>query len=269
MILRREMCISMREKLVFVKCDDHEVPMNIDYPDEVKSSYPCMLLVHGFMSRKNGDGHMLGRISEALATNGIVAARIDLASMGENLYSREYYGMKTLVKETNASFQYLQSLPDIDENRVGLMGHSLGGRVVFTCSTLPAKLIVSLNGAVNTDENMPMKYNQEDFDKLGYNIYHSSDGRVELIFPRFYQEITETVNSNIRNFKNPIMVCIAAADPTLDPNIGYRFVQNCGMKNVESIIIENANHTFNAKTGDYTKLNELISKLVPWIKSRI
>ena len=42
MILRREMCISMREKLVFVKCDDHEVPMNIDYPDEVKSSYPCM-----------------------------------------------------------------------------------------------------------------------------------------------------------------------------------------------------------------------------------
>lgn len=259
----------MRERLAFVACGDHEVPMHIDFPDGDARGLPCVLQIHGYLSRKNGDGHMLGKISEALAAAGVACARIDLASMGENLCSRERYGMRAFMRETEASFAYLQALPEVDPDRVGLMGHSLGGRVVFTCSYLPAKLIVSLNGAVNTNVVPSMAYDQAMFDERGYNVVRTSDGRVELIYPRFYQEVRETVNDNIHSFKNPVMVCIAAADPTLDPSIGFDFVKNCGMSNVESIVIQGANHTFNAKTGDYAKLNELISRLVPWVVEHI
>ncbi|MBO4218595.1 MAG: alpha/beta hydrolase [Erysipelotrichaceae bacterium] len=257
------------EKLAFVKCEDHEVPMNIVYPDEPKEKYPCMLLVHGFLSCKNGDGFMLKLISEALAASGIVAARIDLVSMGENLYSRENYGLQVMLKETRASFEYLQSLPEIDENRVGLMGHSLGGRVVFLSSNLPSRLLVSLNGAINVDENLPMKYSQEDFDRLGYTINRTSDGRVELLYPRFFEEMKTTLSRDIYDYRNPVMVCVGTGDPTLDPNVSYNFINNCNMDNVEHIFIEGANHTFHAKTRDYTLLNQLIDRLVPWIADRI
>lgn len=257
------------EKLAFVKCEDHEVPMNLVYPDEKKESYPCMLLVHGFLSCKNGDGFMLKLISEALARKGIVAARIDLCSMGENLYSRTNYGMKVLLKETKASFEYLQNLPEIDADRVGLLGHSLGGRTVFLSSKLPSRLLVSLNGAINVDQQLPMKYNQQDFDTLGYTINHTSDGRVELLYPRFYEELKETLSSDIYEYRNPIMVCVGTGDPTLDPNVSYNFINNCHMDNVEHIYIEGANHTFHAKTRDYTLLNQLIDQLVPWIERNI
>lgn len=258
----------MREELHFLKCIDHEVPMQIDVP-EGNGKFSAMLLIHGYMSSKNCDGHMLGKISECLTKEGIVAARIDLCSMGENLCSREKYGMKIMIDEVKASFKYLQSLSYVKEDRVGLLGHSLGGRLVFTCSTLPAKVIVTLNGAINTEEIMVPSYNKLEMKELGYSIVHTSDGRAELIYHRFEDEIKETLNDNIKSFKNPILVCIAANDPTLNPKVGKSFVKSCNMSNVDSIIIENANHTFNAKTGDYSKLNELNNNMIPWIKSHI
>ena len=35
------------------------------------------------------------------------------------------------------------------------------------------------------------------------------------------------------------------------------------------LVIDKANHTFNAKTGDYTKVYELLEKLIPWLKENI
>ncbi|MBO4538083.1 MAG: hypothetical protein J5694_04350, partial [Erysipelotrichaceae bacterium] len=134
---------------------------------------------------------------------------------------------------------------------------------------LPSRLLVSLNGAINVDENLPMKYSQEDFDRLGYTINRTSDGRVELLYPRFFEEMKTTLSRDIYDYRNPIMVCEGTGDPTLDPNVSYNFINNCNMDNVEHIFIEGANHTFHAKTRDYTLLNQLIDRLVPWIADRI
>lgn len=91
--------IDVREELRFLKCIDHEVPIEIDIPDS-GDKFPAMLLVHGFMSSRNNDNHMLARISKKIVEAGIVAARIDLCSMGENLYSRENYVMKVMKKKS-------------------------------------------------------------------------------------------------------------------------------------------------------------------------
>ena len=263
-----EVILKLREELRFLSCIDHEVPMQIDIPDE-SDKFPAVLMIHGFMSSRNNDNHMLARISKKIVEAGIVAARIDLCSMGENLYSRENYGMKVMTDEVKASFKYLQSLPYVEENNVGLLGHSLGGRLVFTCSTLPAKIIVSLNGAINTSEPLEMAYDKFQMDNLGYCIVHTSSGGVELVYRRFFDELKTTLNDNIKNFKNPILVEVCISDPTLDPNISLNFIKNCHMDNVDSFTVENANHTYNVETGDFTKLNEVIGKVVPWISSHI
>ena len=73
------------------------MPIQIDIPDS-GDKFAAMLLVHGFMSSRNNDNHMLARISKKIVEAGIVAVRIDLCSMGENLYSRENYGMKVMIE---------------------------------------------------------------------------------------------------------------------------------------------------------------------------
>lgn len=258
----------MKERLEFVKCQDHEVPMLIEVPDS-GNQFPAILLIHGFMSGKNNDNHMLQRISQSITASGIVAARIDLCSMGENLCSREKYGMKIMIEEVKASFDYLQSLREVDSKRVGLLGHSLGGRLAFTCSTLPAKVIISLNGAINTQEPIDVGYDHKQMQNLGYSIIHTADGRVELLYPRFDADIKATLNNNIEKFTNPILVGVATTDPTLNPEISLNFIKHSGMENVDYFTVDNSDHTYNVESGDFKKLNEVIGKVVPWLKEHI
>lgn len=260
----------MIKKRIFVSCDDHDIPMVITYPSE-EGQFPCMLLLHGYMSYKEGDGYLFTKTAQELAKANIASARIDFCSMGENRYSRVHYGTEICVKETKCAFEFLQKDSHFFPKRIGILGHSMGGRITFLSSNLPSKCLVTLNGAVNVSEPSGMKMSGDvlkDMDEKGYSIIHTSDGRSELLFPKFVEDC-QIYSQEIYKYKNPILVCVGADDPTLDPNVSYNFVKNCHMDNVDMIVIDKANHTFNAKTGDYTKVYELLEKLIPWLKENI
>ncbi len=258
------------EERIFIPCYDHDIPMVISYPDG-NGPFSCMLLLHGFMAYKEGDGYLFKKTADYFAENGIASARIDFCSMGENRYSREHYGTKICLEETMVSFEYLRQNDKIIAERIGLLGHSMGGRIAFLSSKLPSKCIVTYNGAVNVDK--PNSLNPKNFDaneikEKGFTIIHTSDGRSELLFPQFVKDL-QIYSDDIYQYTNPILVCVGADDPTLDPQVGYDFVENCQMDNVDMLVIEKANHTFNAKTGDYTKVYELLSKVTPWLKEHL
>lgn len=260
----------MLEKRLFIPCDDHDIPMVIARPDG-EGPFPCMLLLHGFMSYKEGDGYLFTKTAEKLAEAGIASARIDFCSMGENRYSRVHYGTKICIKEAKVAFEYLQTNEHILHDRIGILGHSMGGRITFLSSELPSKCLVTLNGAVNVAKRGAMKLtglNTQEMEARGYTVYHTSDGRSELLFSKFIEDL-QIHSDAIYNYANPILVCVGADDPTVDPQVSYSFVENCGMNNVDLLVIEKANHTFNAKTKDYTKVYELLSKMIPWLKEHL
>ncbi len=257
----------MLEKRIFISCDDHDIPMVLAYPDD-KGPFPCMLLLHGFMSYKEGDGYLFRKTAEKFAEVGIASARIDFCSMGENRYSRVHYGTEICIKEAKTAFEYLQSNENILSDRIGILGHSMGGKITFLSSTLPSKCLVTFNGAVNVEKpsQLMMKgLDQKEIEKQGYAIYQTSDGRSELLFPKFVEDL-QIHSDAIYKYKNPILICVGANDPTLNPHVSYDFVEKCQMQNVDMLVIDEANHTFNAKTGDYTKVYELLEKVVLWLK---
>lgn len=260
----------MIEKRIFIPCDDHDIPMVITYPSE-EGVFPCMLLLHGFMAYKEGDGYMFRKTAAKFAEAGIASARIDFCSMGENRYSRVHYGTEILVKEAKTAFEFLQNDEHVISDRIGILGHSLGGRITFLSSELPSKCLVSFNGAINVTKPGELKMKGVDLEELnsqGYIVYHTSDGRSELLFPKYIEDL-QIHSEAIYQYQNPILVCVGADDPTLDPHVSYHFVETCGMDNVEMLVIEKANHTFNAKTGDFTKLYELLDKVVIWLKNNL
>ena len=260
----------MIEKRIFIPCADHDIPMVISYPSQ-DGVFPCVLLLHVFMAYKEGDGYLFRKTAEEFAEAGIASARIDFCSMGENRYSRRNYGVGICIKEAKTAFDYLLNDTTIDPKRIGILGHSMGGRIAFLSSELPSKCLISFNGAICVDKVKEMKLNGLDWKGLkknGYTIVETSDGRSELLFSKFVEDNTITSDA-IYKYKNPILVCVGADDPTLDPNVSYDFVNNCHMDNVDMIVIDKANHTFNAKTGDYTKVYELLEKVVSWLKDNL
>jgi dipeptidyl aminopeptidase/acylaminoacyl peptidase len=231
-----------------------------------------MLLLHGFMAYKEGDGYLLRKIAEGLKKNGIASARIDFCSMGENRGSRRLYGLETLVHDAKVAYQFLQAEdPLIDANRVGIMGHSLGGRVTLLSTDLEPRCIVLLNGAANIGGGMRMKnVNEAEMKRQGYTIVETSDGRSELLFPKFYEDMDKFASNDAAlRYQGPTLVCVGLADPTVPPQVGLDFYEKYQNVNKALLTIEDANHTFNAKTGDYSKVNELIAKMNPWLDANL
>lgn len=53
----------------------YDIPMVLVFPDGGRDRYPGMLLLHGFMAYKEGDGYLLRKIAEGLQANGIVSLK--------------------------------------------------------------------------------------------------------------------------------------------------------------------------------------------------
>ena len=80
-------------------------------------------------------------------------------------------------------------------------------------------------------------YDKFEMANLGYSLVHTSCGGVELLYQKFLDDMKDTVNDNIKNFKNPILVEVCTDDPTLDPNISLNFIKTCHMANVDSFTV--------------------------------
>lgn len=261
---------GMEERL-FIPCEDHDIPLVLTLPDTGKASCPALLLLHGFMAYKEGDGYLLRVAAQRLAEAGVASARIDFCSMGENRASRRRYGLEMLRKEARTAYKYLCERPEVDDERVGLLGHSMGGRVALLCAEVGPKCIVTLNGAAGNTEQRTKKhlFDAEQMEKKGYCLVETSDGRTELLFPQFAEDAHKYSQVDISGYRGSLLVCVGEADPTVPPQIGYDFFRECGVENKALVRIADANHTFNAKTGDYTKAHELMDRVNSWLEENL
>lgn len=250
------------EKRIFISCEDHEIPMVITYP-ETGNHFPCILMLHGFLAYKEGDGYLFQKFAQEFEKKGWASARIDFCSMGENRCSRKKYGMDMMKKETKAAFEFLQNDALIDSNKIGLLGHSLGGRVALSCTDLPSFCIITLNGAIHEDGKELADLLVPKRNKEGYCLMYPSDGRIELLFEDFVQQLKQSTLHSVF-YENPVFVCIGKDDPTISNEVSLQFVKK--HNNARLIEIEKANHTFNAKTKDYTKTYELFNHLFEQLK---
>lgn len=255
------------EERIFIKGEDHDIPMILTLPDECIEKFPLMLLLHGFMATKEGDGYLFQKVAEKLKEKGIASARIDFCSMGENRASRRKYGLRELLKETKIAYQFLSENPKVDKQRIGLLGHSLGGRVALLSSGLNPKCIVTFNGAVQdmTSEEMSKLFNYDEVCEQGYTLIETSDGRTELIFSKYIEDMKAYSHVDISDYHGDLLQCVAEEDPSLNPQFNYDFYDCCSLENKEMIRIADANHTFNAKTGNYEKVYELMKKVNAWL----
>jgi dienelactone hydrolase len=82
--------------------------------------YPAVLLIHGVMNAKE----TMSAIALELARDGIVALTIDATGHGNSDGASE--GVSDSSLGGDAALSYLKSLPYVADNRLGVVGHSMG-----------------------------------------------------------------------------------------------------------------------------------------------
>lgn len=99
-------------------------------PDTTKKEkFPGVILYHGFSGDRTEPGFMFVRFSRLLADNGIASVRFDFLGSGESDGSFTDMTISGEIDEANSILDYFRSLDMIDEDRIIILGLSMGGSV--------------------------------------------------------------------------------------------------------------------------------------------
>ena len=99
---------------------------------ETGSSCPLVFIAHGFRGTMNSGG--AAELSERLVQNGIAALRIDFNSRYEPAAASaktDEYTLSDMTDDAVLAIDYVAGRYNIDIDRIGLYGRSMGGRAVM------------------------------------------------------------------------------------------------------------------------------------------
>jgi uncharacterized protein len=112
--------------------DEPPVPATLLLPDR-EGAAPAALLIHGYSSRKE---HMAESVGRALLARGMASLAIDLPLHGTRRDSVQAQSArnpldllrhwKAAMKETRLAIRYLRARPEVDRERLAVVGYSLG-----------------------------------------------------------------------------------------------------------------------------------------------
>ncbi len=124
---------------------------------------PAVLLLHGFSSNKERMTQSVGR---ALQQRGVASLALDLPFHGERDGRRDEIPYRnplalvaawtTAVREARAAIEWLAAQPEIDGERIAVIGYSLGGYLaLMTASEEPRVRAVTLAAAGDLPDTTP------------------------------------------------------------------------------------------------------------------
>lgn len=139
----------VRRRIMFASEADDRVPAWLLIPDGRTSKGPAMLCLHQTTGIGKGEPAGLGGLenlhyAHELAQHGFVCIVPDYPSFGDYAYDFKMQGahydsgsMKAIWNNIRA-IDLLESLPEVDPDRIGCIGHSLGGHnTLFTAAFDP------------------------------------------------------------------------------------------------------------------------------------
>jgi dienelactone hydrolase len=134
----------VRKKLTFAAEPGDRVPAYLLVPVGAKGKLPAVLCLHQTIALGKGEPAGLGssenlRYAVHLAERGYVTLAPDYPSFGDYVYDfkRSSYasGSMKAIWNNMRAIDLLQTLPEVDEERIGCIGHSLGGHnAMFTAA---------------------------------------------------------------------------------------------------------------------------------------
>lgn len=190
--------------------------------------FPLVVMAHGHGgSRQEGGGYQL--MAEAMAKQGIASIRMDFPGCGDSTESFTNNNLSNMLLDLQAAREYAVSQPEIDSDRVGLLGYSMGGRLVALLAGMDPSYKVMVvwtpvvaDGAQGSFDLLggPEAYNtlKERARSTGMAEYTTRWGtRLQLGY-RWFTDLEETMpRDSLATFEGPLLVLYGDQDDVVPP----------------------------------------------------
>lgn len=133
---------------------------------EGKGPFPAVVLVTG-SGAQNRDEELMGHkpfavIADYLTRRGIAVLRCDDRGVGQSTGDFPTSTTADFTQDALAAFDFLTKRPEIARKKIGILGHSEGGTIVFMAAAQNPKIafVVSLAGAAARGDSLLLTQNR-------------------------------------------------------------------------------------------------------------
>lgn len=234
----------MAEHFVQFRVEGQSVYGMMHLPDG-KGKFPAVALCHGFTGNRIEDHRLFVKMARLLAANGVAALRFDFRGSGESEGDFEQVTISGEIADALAAIEFLRKQPEIDPDRIGLIGLSMGGCVATCAATRDGKVkalalwaaVADVKGAFSP-ERMPPEA-RELLEKQGW-----LDFRGWKVAKKFYEDASRIDPlQEASRYSGAVLIVHGAKDPVVPVDHAHRYHEAFQCTKRLHIIPE-ADHTF-------------------------
>lgn len=229
---------------------------------------PAVLMLHGFASVRDEVGDMYKRLAAELAESGIASLRIDFRGWGESAGEMTDSTVSGMVEDAAAAREYLSTVEGIDNERIGLLGFSLGGSVaVFAAGENPDdyQSLTLWSTFGSPLDSFLEELGQASFDTAAAEGEVTIDlgFRMVTLGNAFFTGLEDyDYQDEYANYEGALLVVAGSEDGSSAFLDWYRENAQGDLK--ASYLVEGADHIYNVLTEDQTNSNAVIEKTAAW-----
>jgi uncharacterized protein len=245
-----------RDSITFIS-EGHKLFGVIHRPD-TPGKYPGVVVYHGFLGSKDQPHRMFVELAEALAAAGFVVLRFDLRGRGDSEGDSVDMTWRGDLADAQAGLNQLASLPDVDENRLVVLGMSWGGILapVIAGQDERVRAVVIWSAVPVASLDWKPDFTVIDGREVAENF-------AMLVGRQFYDTLPEFRPLDMaKNASSPVLLIYGSDDDQVNPQAVERFRQAMTAP-VEARVIEGGDHIF----FRYVWKQSVIAQTVDWLKA--
>jgi fermentation-respiration switch protein FrsA (DUF1100 family) len=247
----------MEEKRVEFYVKGRKLVGILHLPDmKRKERFPCVICSHGYRSNKESRKYL--QIGREFSLSAIAVLRFDHrgALAGESEGNFEDTTLTGRIKDNYAAMDFLKTILEIDSNRIGLLGSSLGGMDTMVIKNQSVKARVVMATPFCFPE--PSEEMLNSFIQKGY--YQFPDG--SKMRKDFYEDVKKyNLKEELSQMNLPTLIIHGDLDEQV-PLHHAKDLFEAAKEPKELRIIKGADHTF----SNPDKLNEVLTLSLDWFR---
>lgn len=270
---------SVVEREVSFMSEDGLIRGIIALPETESVNIPVVMLLHGFAGHMNdlivgGTAEsMYGMTARILAEYGIASLRFDFRGSGLSEGDWQDTTFSGQIRDAISALSFLETFPEVDPSRIGLIGLSQGGlvaacvaardqrvksAVLWSAVANPVHTYSALLGSDAVETSLKV-------DPGTAIVANLSWGGTTTLRKEFFDELF-TINpvAEIAHYPGSLMVVAGLTDAIVfpQPQAGMLFIEY--HRGEERIFVQDSGHIFDLFEGE-ENLREVIFETLEWL----
>lgn len=257
----------MRDPVVFYNQGQKIIGV-LHEPDFIKQNrccggrrVPAVAIFHGFTGTKVEPHRIFVKMAESLVSKGIAALRFDFRGSGDSEGDFAEMTLEGEISDAIKALDFLSERPELDPNRIGVLGLSMGGTVAAAVTGRDSRVKACVLWAAAADFST-LGLTQE---LQGGPIPDRVDMRGNVVGRAFLEGVVKARPADeLARSSAPVLILHGDSDETVPYQQAYSFLEAARISRSDEdarlVIIKGGDHTFNSEPLE----REVITHSTEW-----